>query len=173
LAFRPANTFTETQLQNAGIPDVNSDGFYEFGGVGGSTSGFDIDSVLTGYNAGQLSFNAIEITDVIDLSCPANTPGADIDAVCALSFEQLSVNEIYESALSIYPNPTRGNFTVDLGKEFTNVNVQITDILGKIVSSTTHVSAKTIEQKINGPVGMYFVQVKTSNSSIIKQIVKQ
>ena len=86
LALRPYDAFTETQLQLFGIADVNLDGYYEVGNISGATSGLDIDLVVPGYSAGQLKFDAIEIRDVIDGNCNGGTPGADIDAVCALSY---------------------------------------------------------------------------------------
>ena len=85
LALRPADIFTEDQLDLFGIIDVNADGYYEIGNISGSTSGFDIDGLLPGYSAGELKFDAIEIKDVDDGSCSGTTAGADIDAVCALS----------------------------------------------------------------------------------------
>ena len=86
LALRPADVYTDTQLQlSPGINDVNMDGYYEFGAISGSTSGFDIDDFMPGYFAGELKFDAIEITDMTTLGCNGSTPGADIDAVCALS----------------------------------------------------------------------------------------
>ena len=88
LALRPLDAFTTNQLINLGIPDNNADGYYEVGNIAGSTSGLDIDAVIPGYSLGQLKFDAIEIRDVPDVPCSSTTttPGADIDAVCALTF---------------------------------------------------------------------------------------
>ncbi|MEK6477311.1 gliding motility-associated C-terminal domain-containing protein [Catalinimonas sp. 4WD22] len=83
LALRPANAFTEAQLQMLGITDSNMDGFYDVGNVLG-TDGFDIDIVLPGYAAGTLLFDAISITDGRG-GLPDSSPGPDIDAVCAIS----------------------------------------------------------------------------------------
>lgn len=84
IALKPANSFTETQLQLFTI-DANADGYYEMGGIGGATAGLDIDQILPGYNQGQLVFDAVEIKDANNGNCSGGTPGADIDAVCALS----------------------------------------------------------------------------------------
>ena len=85
LELRPADTFTVNQLLLSGISDVDSDGFYEFGSISGSTSSLDIDAIISGYAGGELKFDAVKIMDVEDGSCSGGTPGADIDAVCALS----------------------------------------------------------------------------------------
>lgn len=173
LAFRPADSFTETQLQNASIPDVNGDGFYEFGSVGGSTAGFDIDSILVGYTTGQLIFDAIEITDVADLTCPEGFPGADIDAVCALSFEELSVDENHLSNINIYPNATKGVFTIDLGQEFSDITVQILDVHGRIILSSNYYNVKKIDYEIDAQAGIYFLKINGLNSSVTKRIIKE
>lgn len=86
ISLRPSDDYTINQLILNGIPDADLDGFYEMGDIGGAISGMDIDAILSGYNAGSLRFDAIGITDIDDGSCSGDTPGADIDAVCALSF---------------------------------------------------------------------------------------
>ena len=76
---------SEAILIAEGIVDSDLDGFYEFGVITGSTSSIDIDNFLSEeYAEGALKFDAIRITDVPDGSCSGRTPGADIDAVCAL-----------------------------------------------------------------------------------------
>ncbi len=84
ISLRPQNAFTENQLIMNGIPDTNGDGFYFISDIGGATSALDIDAILTGYPSGSLLFDAIELMDVDDMPCTPNTPGADIDAVCAI-----------------------------------------------------------------------------------------
>jgi len=84
IELRPFDQNTIDILNMAGIMDSNNDGFYEFGGIAGSVSYIDIDEVIAGYAASTLKFDAIQIID-IQGSCGGRSPGADIDAVCALS----------------------------------------------------------------------------------------
>lgn len=91
LELKPSNTFTENQLLLSGIPDLDSDGYYEFGNISGSTSSLDIDAIIPGYAGGELKFNAVKIVDVDGNCTGTGTPGADIDAVCALSTVACSV----------------------------------------------------------------------------------
>jgi hypothetical protein len=84
VSLRPINEDTEQELSNAGITDLDEDGFYEFGTIQGSTSSIDIDSFVPMLGAGSLLFDAILIKDVQG-DCSGASPGADIDAVCALS----------------------------------------------------------------------------------------
>ncbi|MCA1761586.1 MAG: hypothetical protein LC664_01105 [Flavobacteriales bacterium] len=84
IELRPQDDATETILIDAGIEDVDEDGFYEFGGIGGSTASVDIDSFFDDIAAGSVFFDAIKVVDVPG-NCSTSSPGADIDAVCALS----------------------------------------------------------------------------------------
>jgi len=84
IELRPFDQKTIDILNLEGIPDTDSDGYFDFGVIAGSTSSLDIDSIVMGYPYSELRFDAIQITDVPTV-CEGNTPGADIDAVCALS----------------------------------------------------------------------------------------
>lgn len=86
LGIRPADAFTRAQLQALFITDNDGDGFYVIAEIGPLGLGFDLDMVIPGYDAGTLRFDAVQLTDVLNEGCTANSPGSDIDAVCALSF---------------------------------------------------------------------------------------
>lgn len=78
------------------------------------------------------------------------------------------------SNLSLYPNPSYGRFSIDLGKEYTEVTVQIINTLGRIVSSKKYASTRTIESEINDSAGIYFVKVSTaSGESTTLRILNQ
>jgi len=80
--------------------------------------------------------------------------------------ETLGLDDNNLLVTNLYPNPTNGNFTIDLGKEFTDVSTQITNMLGQVISSSTYASARTIEQEITASAGMYFVNISTSEGAI-------
>ncbi len=84
IELRPFDQNTINILNLEGIPDSDLDGYFDFGVIAGSTSSLDIDAIVIGYPYSELRFDAIQITDV-PTECKGNTPGADIDAVCALS----------------------------------------------------------------------------------------
>lgn len=78
------------------------------------------------------------------------------------------------TSISLYPNPTTGHFTINLGKEYSGITVEISNILGQIISSEKYASAKVIKQEINTLQGIYFVKVSTLNEgSNTLRIIKQ
>lgn len=86
----------------------------------------------------------------------------------------LSKGEILLKNIDVYPNPSNGEFTIDLGKEYENITVQVSNLLGQIISSKNYKSAKTIRQTINTSSGTYFVKVSTAKEgSNTLRIIKQ
>ncbi len=65
------------------------------------------------------------------------------------------------SDLKLYPNPTTGLLSIELGVMHTDVEVAVKNILGQIVSSATYSSAQLIQLELHGPGGLYVVEVKT------------
>lgn len=64
-------------------------------------------------------------------------------------------------SLSVYPNPTTGKFTINLGESFSEINLTITNILGQVVSSSNYKNKKILEVEIEGASGIYFATLKT------------
>ncbi len=87
--------------------------------------------------------------------------------------KNLGINDATLSAISLYPNPTLGRFTIDLGKEYGTVNVQIYSTLGQLISSSNHQATDKIIQEINAAAGIYFVKVTSGNNeSKVIRIIK-
>ncbi len=86
----------------------------------------------------------------------------------------LGVEENTLSNISMYPNPSNGQFTINLGKEYNDVTVEIYNMLGQQISSEKYASAKKIAQNINASAGMYFVKVNIAKEgSNTLRIIKQ
>ncbi|WP_432412506.1 T9SS type A sorting domain-containing protein [Rasiella sp. SM2506] len=163
------NTGVATMIGNS-----NPNGFYPVG------QGFSIDhSNNTMYAVLQNSDGVIRSRFyTVNLTNGALTDLGDGSSrkysLFALASETLGVtsNNLFET--SIYPNPTNGNFTIDLGKEYTDVTIQISNLLGQTISSSTYASTKIIDQEIAASAGMYFVNVSTAegNSKTLKIVKK-
>ena len=69
----------------------------------------------------------------------------------------------FGSSFSVYPNPTSGDITLDLGGNYFNVDIRISDVLGQVFYRTHNISVtKTINLAIEEAPGIYFIDVITS-----------
>ncbi len=87
-----------------------------------------------------------------------------------ISGNPLSISEINNYPVSIYPNPTKDVLFV---KAPLDASIKVVDINGKELQSLT---AKTLNTEINMSnfiKGIYFVEVKTANSCITEKIIKE
>ncbi|AFL80453.1 hypothetical protein Aeqsu_0951 [Aequorivita sublithincola DSM 14238] len=94
-------------------------------------------------------------TYTYDVVCnPDNVTLKVVDIVLGLEDNQLS-NAV------LYPNPTSGNFTIDLGKNYSEINMNITNILGQVVAFERFANTDTLEINLQGSPGIYFVNITT------------
>jgi hypothetical protein len=77
------------------------------------------------------------------------------------------------SMTKIYPNPNTGSFTVAFGQQLNNANINVTDILGKTIYTTT-VSGDKHNVQLNEAKGIYFVNIQTEQGerTTLKLIVE-
>ncbi|MGO3184449.1 MAG: T9SS type A sorting domain-containing protein [Aequorivita sp.] len=86
----------------------------------------------------------------------------------------LGTDENSLNNLAMYPNPSKGYFTIDLGREYSNVNVEIYNMLGQPISSEKYPSVKIIKKEITSAAGVYFVRVSNAaEESKTLRIIKQ
>ena len=65
------------------------------------------------------------------------------------------IEEDNENNVSIFPNPTNGHLSIDLGKTYSKTNIKICDLLGKELKSTKFYNNKLIEFQFDEPTGIY------------------
>ncbi len=75
--------------------------------------------------------------------------------------------------LSLYPNPTNGNFSIDLGTEYDEIFVTLIDIYGKILSKKTFNHSQLLNLSIEEPAGIYFLKVEINNKSTVIRLLKE
>ncbi len=79
--------------------------------------------------------------------------------------------------VSVYPNPTHGNFALELfGYENQLVTTTVTDVTGRIVSQSSQVivQGNTTQQILleGEPAGLYFVNISTGDHSEVIRIIR-
>ncbi len=82
-------------------------------------------------------------------------------------------NTMANDNISIYPNPTSGNFCID-SHQGNIVRISVSDISGKTIKMVDKIDKNRYDLDLSeSPVGCYFVSVLTENSCIVKKIIKE
>jgi hypothetical protein len=141
---------------------ITLDGESPMGGTwsGNSVSGnmFDVDSASMGSNIIMYTY-----TDAN--GCTAMTTDSIYVDLC------MSVNENTAGNVSVYPNPTNGEFTVQLNGNAAAI-VEIMNELGQVVNAFTMTSSvRTVDMK-NFESGVYFIRVTEGDATTTHRLIK-
>ncbi len=139
---------------------------------------------LTASGAATYSWNTGATTTVIAVS-PSVTTNYTVNGVgtngctniatitqLVNSCVGIQTNNNQHLAISIYPNPSNGEFTLELANGLSKV-INVTDIIGRVVLTTTSVLDNVninISTLVNG---IYFIKVISNNKAEIIKVVKQ
>ncbi|MDT0557299.1 endonuclease [Ichthyenterobacterium sp. W332] len=116
----------------------------------------------------------INVEGDIVLVITEDTPDGDRVAIDDLSwtcYTELSIEENSLETVKLYPNPvTNNSFTVETTQ---NLNLEIYDVLGKIVfSKTVGANTSTIDiSNLNS--GIYLIKLNSGGRSFTKKLIKQ
>jgi hypothetical protein len=79
----------------------------------------------------------------------------------------LGNNTFEQEKVSLYPNPNKGTFSIDLPLKMNNVSLLIYDVTGKKIFGVVNYSSGTPIQINDISKGMYFIKVSTNKASEI------
>ena len=85
-----------------------------------------------------------------------------------------SVNIVENSSddkIVIYPNPTHGKFSVNLGESHSDINVRITDLNGRLIQSTNYKNTQFLNLTITEPTGIYLMFLESKKQKMIIKLV--
>ncbi len=71
------------------------------------------------------------------------------------------LNNDFGSSLKVYPNPSSGRFTVDLGNTYEDVSIRISDVAGRLQSTSQVGTKQLFIVDLVGPVGFYMIEIST------------
>ena len=83
------------------------------------------------------------------------------------------IENSFGDELIVYPNPTSGNFSINLGSTYEDAKIVIMDIYGKMIESKTMTLSKILKLSIKEPVGIYIVSIQAGKKSAIIRLVKE
>jgi hypothetical protein len=100
-----------------------------------------------------------------------------LHVIDAVLLPETPTTEIIENGfgngLKIYPNPTNGDFTIDLGENHQNTKISITDLKGRLVQSIAYVESQLLSLKLEDPAGVYLLVIKTGDKKKVIRLIKQ
>jgi hypothetical protein len=83
------------------------------------------------------------------------------------------VENSFGEKLLLYPNPTNGNFSIDLGQSYNATTVTITDLHGKQIQSKRYGKSQLLKLQLEEPAGIYFVIINSDHKQAIIRLVKE
>ena len=83
------------------------------------------------------------------------------------------IENSFGDGLTVYPNPTSGDFSINLGTTYENTKIVITDISGKMIESKTTTQSQILNLCIKEPIGIYIVSIQAGNKSAVIRLVKE
>lgn len=83
------------------------------------------------------------------------------------------LNNDFGADFQIYPNPTDGNFSIDLGTNYTSIQVSVNAMNGETIQSQTYRQSQRLNLSIQGAAGVYLVQIESEGKKAQVRLVKK
>jgi hypothetical protein len=106
-------------------------------------------------------------------SCVETTYGETEDYMINIVESFLNINEFSNNKVKLYPNPTFGVFTIDLGENINTTQILIHDLNGRLIKDFFETNQKIINIDIQLPLGLYFVTVLSDKNKSIFKLIKK
>lgn len=91
----------------------------------------------------------------------------------ACEFVTNTQNQYLQSTVSLFPNPNDGNFMIDLGETYQDIQVEIYNLDGKMISNQTFNNQQQINATIDAIAGLYQIRIRTEIGVVNKMILKE
>ena len=82
------------------------------------------------------------------------------------------VENDFGTEFKLYPNPTDGFFSIDLGKPY-DATITITDLTGKTILSKSVENSQLINLKLEAPAGIYLLIIESAEKKAVIKLVKE
>ncbi len=85
----------------------------------------------------------------------------------------VNISENRSGNMSVYPNPTNGKVTIDLGEVLNDIKVVIADATGNVIRNLDYSGQQVIELTIVEPSGVYLVTISSGNQRKSLRVIKK
>jgi len=83
------------------------------------------------------------------------------------------IENSFGNGLLIYPNPTGGNFSIDLGSNYQTVTITMTDVNGKVILSKTYNESQLLNLKLEEPAGVYLLTIDSGEKKTVIRLINE
>jgi hypothetical protein len=94
-------------------------------------------------------------------------------SACVMVMSVGIIKTSFPSEIMVYPNPTNGAFSVDLGRTYESLRTTITDIKGNVIESELHNQSDFLNLKINAPTGVYILLIESEDKKAVVRMMKK
>jgi hypothetical protein len=117
------------------------------------------------YDVLQTGFYTVIVSDTN--SCKNST---------TLYVEITGIDEVNDQSISVYPNPSNGNFIVELvqSENSAAISIDVVNTLGQIIFSSEEKMSSQAKEEIelkSVSSGVYFIEIRTASDFVRKKIV--
>ncbi|MGB0863614.1 MAG: LamG-like jellyroll fold domain-containing protein [Saprospiraceae bacterium] len=79
----------------------------------------------------------------------------------------------FDNSLLLFPNPTNGEFSIDMGQKYNKATVTIMDLTGRLILSNTYSNNQLLNLNLNAPSGIYVLIVQSEDKRAVIRLVKK
>ncbi|MBK7966137.1 MAG: T9SS type A sorting domain-containing protein [Bacteroidetes bacterium] len=102
------------------------------------------------------------------------TENGCVDTSVCIAITSVGILEnSFGNAIKVYPNPTIGKLSIDLGGLYPSILVIVNNELGQETLKKMYMNRNMIELTIDGEKGIYFVHVYAESKSAILKVIKE
>ena len=83
------------------------------------------------------------------------------------------IDNNFHNNIVLHPNPTNGNFSINLGNNFRYLKVHISDISGRIIQEHKYNNSQYLNLDLDKPSGIYFLTITSEGQKAVLRLVKQ
>ncbi len=96
-----------------------------------------------------------------------------VDTTACVSITTIGILENqFGDQLVVHPNPTNGNFSIDLGEVYNEITVNIIDLNGRLINSHFYEKGQLLNLSIQEPSGIYFISIQSVDLTAVIRLMK-
>lgn len=100
-----------------------------------------------------------------------NNPCSDTSA-CYTVTTVGTIEHSFGNNLQLFPNPTNGAFSIDMGEKYNTTTIKIIDLNGKLILSNTYNNSQLLNLELKEPSGVYLLTIESENKKAVIRLVK-